>query len=148
MKELLTEVAEVLAEQNWRGDLQERLRDAAAIAPPVAAGSVDTMQRYEEGGEFVKYTDAIEWGAQQRELGKQEALDLAVSVGQLRQRAEKAEAELKRVNEWREAALASNHEMQELIYARSDAAEARIKELEAALAKAYPNAIDPSNTPC
>lgn len=61
-----------------------------AIAPPVAAGSVDTMQRYELAesqhgtgymvhwdkelqedvdGVWVKHADAIAWGAQQRESG-------------------------------------------------------------------------------
>jgi len=64
-----------------------------AIAPPVAAGSVDTLQRFElvesqhgtgymvhwdkameedADGEWVKHADAIAWGAQQREAGKSE----------------------------------------------------------------------------
>lgn len=92
-----------------------RTEDHILRHAPVAAGSVDTpefeklMVRWSTagGGRFglheqgipelrakiVEHIDA--WGAQQRELGKQEALDLTVSVGQLRQRAEKAEAEMK-----------------------------------------------------
>lgn len=81
----------------------------SAIAPPVAAGSVDTLRLQQlmtrinlSAGcdgiakakkELIIYINA--WGAQQREAGKQEALDLTVSIGQLRQRAEKAEADLK-----------------------------------------------------
>lgn len=36
LPELLTEVADVLAEQNWRGDLVEALRDAAQLAAPAS----------------------------------------------------------------------------------------------------------------
>lgn len=113
------------------------------IATPVAAGSVDTMKRYsfEEtsdyvqgqlvafndfieaaDGEWVKHADAIAWGAQQREAGKSEALGLKVIVAQLRERAEKAEAEgdvlFRRLNVARE---------------QRTIAEARVKELEAQL---------------
>lgn len=90
-----------------------------AIAPPVAAGSVDTdkfdtlLRRYASG--VVKSRDGDQseisgakagllefynlWGAQQREAGKQEALDLTFSVGKLRERAEKAEARVKELEE-------------------------------------------------
>ena len=84
--------------------------DIDAIAPPVAAGSVDTPEFREVLNAVVMCKSSMQiqcnalllehidaWGAQQRELGKQEALDLTVSVGKLRQRAEKAEAELERV---------------------------------------------------
>ena len=99
----------------WNGIKQTAIDrwNARAIAPPVAAGSVDTPEfakllhvvidyqqhwamyperRQKNQAEFIAHINA--WGAQQREQGKQEALDLTVSVGQLRERAEKAEAEL------------------------------------------------------
>ena len=76
-----------------------------AIAPPVAAGSVEWCNEVNMDG-------------------------LREENAELRQRAEKAEAELAQVNEWRAAALASNQQMQELMTAKLAAAEARVSELE------------------
>lgn len=87
--------------------------DIDAIAPPVAAGSVGIAElrlmlidyRHSDSRkEQDQHLDSIisffnAWGTQQREAGKQEALDLTVSIGQLRQRAEKAEAELAAMKE-------------------------------------------------
>jgi len=59
----------------------------AAIAPPVAAGSVDTsgMQRYTPDmvgemvehveGDYVLHADVIAWGVQQREAGRNEVAE-------------------------------------------------------------------------
>ena len=117
----LTDEAITEAYKSWlksgAGYIEYARAIESAISPPVAAGSVDTMQRYEEGGEFVKYADAIAWCAQQREAGRQEGR--------------------------RDA-----HETNIVVLGDCLKAESRVKELEAALAKAYPNAIDPSNTPC
>lgn len=93
------------------------------IAPPVAAGSVDTqrfdplerygepaMQEVEEG-DYVLYADAIGYGAQQREAGKAEEKDFikeCMVLGQdefnrkwkeQKERAEKAEARMKELEE-------------------------------------------------
>ena len=51
------------------------------------------------------------------------------------QRAEKAEADLKQVNEWRAAALTENQTLGELWASKVEKAEARIKELEAQLVR-------------
>lgn len=138
--------------QDHRTALRKALMDEFE-AQPVAAGSVNTapfrllFTGYPSDADNVaEFVDA--WGAQQRELGKQEALDLTVSVNQLRERAEKTEADLKQVNEWRNAALQENMRLRDLWMDRVTRSEARVKELEAALAKAYPNTIDPSNTAC
>lgn len=72
------------------------------IALPVAAGSVEDLQKiltgyvlaYQVHSSGASLDSIIAWGAQQRESGKQEALDLTISIGKLRERAEKAEAEL------------------------------------------------------
>lgn len=108
-----------------------------AIVPPVAAGSVDTapfdLRKHKVGGgEGVDtlnlYINA--WGAQQREAGKQEALDLTVSIGQLRQRAEKAEAELAAYVAQSETDFARMEGVAEQWKTVAAAAEARVKELE------------------
>lgn len=81
----------------------------AAIAPPVAAGSVDTLQRYELGtswgetvmedctsGDWVRYDDAIAWGAQQREAGRREMFaEVKEENAILAAKVEKAEARVK-----------------------------------------------------
>lgn len=129
-----------------------------AIAPPVAAGSVDIEQvlrgidqdeTESDGGWWEtsdganvgkkKKAEILAWGMQQREAGRQEgyadgrgmANEIVAAIDKATQvRAEKAEAELKQVNEWRAAALSSNQQMQELMAAKLNAAEARIKQLE------------------
>lgn len=108
------------------------------IAPPVAAGSVATAEflellgRYadtENPAEVIYHIDA--WGAQQHyagvEAGRKEYAD---SFLYWRQRAEKAEAELKQVKEWRNAALQENMRMSDLWMDRVTRSEARVKELE------------------
>lgn len=86
---------------------------AAAIAPPVAAGSVDTGSKHDVCRDSERFylqncLDAIE-------------------------RAEKAEAELKQVNEWRSAALQENMRLSDLWMDRMTRSEARVKELEEAI---------------
>lgn len=67
-------------------DSLKRYQNQMAIAPPVVAGSVDTMPRFEPrwcndctaemgedtDGEWVKHTDAIAWGAQQAFIAVEE----------------------------------------------------------------------------
>lgn len=146
----------------------------SAIAPPVAAGSVDTDAlrklaqaaspgpwEYQEDDDgywvyWVRTSEKVSLlcceGYDQWTPPDYDAKFIAAAnpaaILSLIERAEKAEAKLAQVNEWRAAALASNQQMQELITAKLAAAEARVKELEAALAKTYPSAIDPSDTPC
>lgn len=138
------------------------LTTPAAIAPPVAAGSVDTPE-FEKllvrwstagGGRFGLHEQGIpelrakivehidSWGAQQSEQGKAEQttfLKECMDRGQAefnrkwteqKERAEKAEANLKQVNEWRAAALAESQALGELWAAKVEKAEARVKELE------------------
>lgn len=126
--------------------------DIDAISPPVAAGSVDTLQRHElvetqhgtgymvhwdkameedADGEWVKHVDAVVWGAQQREAGKMEAIaTLMPRINHHSERAEKAEAEVKQVNEWRNAALQENMRLADVWMDRVTRSEARVKELE------------------
>ena len=113
--------------------LQDHFKAQAAIAPPVAAGSVDMMQRYEthwcwdqsvemnedSGGEWVKHTDAIAWGAQQREAGKSE------QTAFLKECMDRGQAEFNR--KWLEQKE------------RAEKAKARVKVLRAALDKASRN---------
>lgn len=139
---------------------EETLARVAVIAPPVAAGSVDSEafqdltnrlfngEIYPARQQLIAYIDA--WGAQQREEGRQEISQLILlqqpltdaaaawdRISRVEQRAEKAE------KQWHNWVGCSNYWQE-----RAEKAEARVKELEAALAKAYPNAIDPSDTPC
>ena len=93
--------------------LQDHFKAQAAIAPPVAAGSVDTMQRYDltmswgetvmedcTSGDWVRYDDAIAWNAQECERAKNASsncIKINEELIQEQRRAEKAEAELAKV---------------------------------------------------
>jgi len=115
----------------WDGDCgvtrcaDEALSAIEAIAPPVAAGSVDTegldkalqgMQTADGAG----YAGILAWGAQQREAEKlkveqsvvlavdqahQQAKDAKYLANELRQRAEKAEADVIRFQQERDNLL-------------------------------------------
>ena len=95
---------------------QTALCDIDAIAPPVAAGSVDTEEfrkilnavvmckssmQIQCNARLLEHLDA--WGAQQREAGKTEATETAMQIlaqGQeWQKRAEKAEADLAAMKE-------------------------------------------------
>ena len=120
-----------------------------SIATLVAAGSVDTAEfqrlaelwRYAPAGtrEFmaawdgqIAHIDA--WGAQQREAGKQDAIGEMMDINRrFLRRSEKAEADLKQVNEWRAAALTESQTLGELWASKVEQAEARVKELQAEL---------------
>ena len=109
-----------------------------AIAPPVAAGSVDTLTRYklepdsyagedwmiekvDPDGLWCKSDEAIAWGAQQREAGKMEAIKtLMPRINHKSERAEKAEAELK-----------ARDLFVDVLNCQVKKAESRVKELEA-----------------
>lgn len=121
-----------------RTDLRRALLDefkVPAIAPPTAAGSVDAdmdalltacESAYRVGPYhgFISSLNAIRaCAARQRE----EHLSAAMEADLARQRAEKAEADLKQVNEWRAAAVAENMQSGER-WAQ------RVAELEAQLA--------------
>ena len=85
--------------------IAKRLKDIAA--PPVAAGSVDTMQRYDltmswgetvmedcTSGDWVRYDDAIAWNAQECERAKNASsncIKINEELIQEQKRAEKAE---------------------------------------------------------
>lgn len=118
------------------------------IAPPVAAGSVDMgnltmwLKALYHAADGHQFNERLEtalyhinlYAEQAKEKGKQEALDLTISVGQLRQRAEKAEAErdtlkesLRLVNVDHGLWMTRTHAAED---ARDDAL-ARVKELEA-----------------
>lgn len=130
---------------------------AAAIAPAVAAGSVDTCalrkmalaatpgdqwRMNNDGGQFGLRVNSGYQGFFNHQRPNQKCTDevfanvayiLAAKpsvVLALIERAEKAEAELAQVNDWRAAALASNQQMQELMAAKLATAEARVKEME------------------
>lgn len=129
---------------------------------PVAAGSVDTealrklalaatpgdqWRMINDGGQFGLRVNSGYQGFFNHQRPNQKCTDevfanvayiLAVKpsvVLALLERAEKAEADLKQVNEWRAAALASNQQMQELMAAKLSTAEARVKELEGSITK-------------
>lgn len=103
---------------------QTALCEIDAIAPPVAAGNMDTLQRHAPNarygepsmeecaeGDYVLHADVIAWGAQQRMEGKREGADTVAMAEQmklfrsshdeacieLKERVEKAEAELAQV---------------------------------------------------
>lgn len=108
--------------------------DAAAIAPPVAAGSVDTDMdalltacesacRMGPYHGFISSLNAIRACAARQ---RQEQLSTVIAADQARQRAEKAEADLKQVNEWRAAALAENIQSGERWAQRVAALEAQL----------------------
>lgn len=111
----------------------------STIAPPVAAGSVDAMQRYDipvrekdldDGmvpsaeGDYVLYSVAIALGAQQREAQQEEnngiMRDWAQRVVSAEERAEKAEAELEtwahtnRIDELQRSLLFAGNRIQDL----------------------------------
>ena len=152
----IKEIDGMLANQpkTWIADKLKAER-AELIAPPVAAGSVDIVQRYElvetqhgtgymvhwdkameedADGEWVKHADAIAWGAQQREAGRMEAWceganadGLREENAGLRQRAEKAKAELAEAQ--RQVAMYSicmNTAGVDALYSRANAAEAAL----------------------
>ncbi|MBB5610365.1 MULTISPECIES: hypothetical protein [unclassified Janthinobacterium] len=143
--------------QDYRTTLRKALMDefeVPAIAPPVAAGSVDMLQRFDlvesqygtgymvhwdkameedADGEWVKHADAIAWDAQ---LVAEAAHGAQQSIEFLEERAEKAEAEVKQVNEWRAAALAESRALGEAWAGKAEKAEARTAQLEALLAAA------------
>lgn len=125
---------------------------AAAIAPPVAAGSVDRTKLHDM---TLPDTETRDWYFDcdghyiDVELRKDGHYSIYfrnradggkgwLDTGVMRERAEKAEADLKQVNEWRAAALTESQNLGELWAAKVDKAEARIAELEAQLAAAKP----------
>lgn len=160
----LSEDGEILwtASGCWTGSRNVTLGDLraiAAIAPPVAAVSVDKEKiddllvalsiaavDVSRGGHSDIHRDAAlelinaidVWCAQQRHEGfregvaqlQQERDNLLKLAAIRREWAEKAEAELKQVNEWRSAALAENQALGELWANKLEKAEARVKELE------------------
>ena len=114
-----------------------------SIAPSVAVRSVDiaTLDAALDGWvppSGVLYRKIVAWGAQQREAGRREVEDGAYATvleeaRKLAERAEKAEDDLKQVNEWRAAALTESQTVGELWAAKVEKAEARVKELETEL---------------
>ena len=129
---------------------------APAIAPPVAAGSVDTeelrklalaatpgdqWQMNNDGGQFGLRVNSGYQGFFNHQRPNQKCTDevfanvayiLAAKpsvVLSLIERAEKAEVELAQVNQWRAAALASNQQLHELMVAKLATAEDRVKNL-------------------
>lgn len=122
-----------------------------AIAPPVAAGSVDDLQKiltgyvlsYQSHNSGAPLDSILAWGAQQRQEGALASLqnydaacdEYRKQIADLSGRAEKAEADLAQVNEWRATALASNQQMQGLMAVKLATAEARVLELESKLPK-------------
>lgn len=141
----------------WDGDcgVTKRADDALAaidvIAPPVAVGSVDspafrnmlaTWSGHNEDWRIRHASETMDgivahinaWGAQivaDAVQGAQQSIEF------LEERAEKAEADLK-----------ARDLFVDVLNCQVRKAEARVKELEAALAKAHPNAINPGDTPC
>lgn len=132
----------------------------AAIAPPVAAGRVDIQRWYlgakhscgdteliielDNDGEWVKHADAIAWGAQQREAGYRDGLELAsAGLHGAIETAKKAEADSKY---WKEKALALGSivnqqreawggDLSKLVIEAQDRAEKAEADLHVALAK-------------
>lgn len=126
------------------------LSSSPVIAPPVAAGSVDSIDTNEFCDLMTELQDVHErlgnskpnwdaliahihaWGAQQRHEGFKEGVaqlqyerdNLLNLASSRREWAEKAEAELKQVNEWRSAALAENQALGELWASKVEKAEA------------------------
>lgn len=120
-----------------RTDLRRALLDefkAPAIAPPVAAVSVDTdfdalltacenAYRIRPYHDFISSLNAIRACAA---LQRQEQLSTVIAADQAHQRAEKAEADLNQINEWRAAALAENMQSGERWAQRVAALEAQL----------------------
>lgn len=120
-----------------RTDLRKTLMEefeAPVIAPPVAAGSVDTLQIWIQlDGELsaadcsILFPALNAWGEQQREAGRREMFaEVEEKNAILAAKVEKAEAELAQVNQWYRTA----HQINEDLAARILKADDRIEELE------------------
>lgn len=144
-----------------------------AIAPPVAAGSVDTEEfrnlleywvnseteayKASELGNLISHINA--WGAQQRRAGEQHAADIMFdAMDGLRKRAEKAEAELRKIAK-AQAELQEKFDKQGAEFCvtalKLRDAESRLRPMEAyfrmmclEIPKPFGTPIDPSDKPC